>query len=362
MKKKLIMFFFVFFIIVLIISCNKEPIKVGVITALSGKSSSSGKSLINALNLFIKENNLRNELEIIPSDDSWDNNNMEKAYTFLKNKKIKYIIFGTTSTSFNKVYRKLKEDNILGLVISATAPKFKNENDRVIRTIQDTEKEQKSIAEFLNSRKIDDLYIILDVSNPEYTKIALQYFSTYFKGKINVLSVNFKEENYLDIIKNNYNQKYQNVYIIAGLIGETGLTIQQLKTINKNVNIILVPWTRSKGLEISTGTYLNNVILPSHYPFNYSNNFKDFYDKYYKEYHEDPALHSYLGYEIIQIFYEAYKKSNKSPEKIEKFITNNTFKTIFGTIKFDKYGETDKHMYFGIYKNNKWIDITNILR
>ncbi|NUU96026.1 hypothetical protein XO10_07025 [Marinitoga sp. 1135] len=358
--KKIFIFIFIILLIsvFLIISCSKNPVKVGVITALSGRAMPSGKSLIEAINLYIRENNLESNITVIPADDSWDQEKIEKEYNRLKKEGVRFIIFGTTSSSLNRVYKKLKTDNILGLVISATSPKFKGIDDRIIRTIPDTEKEQKEIANFLNKKNIKDIFVIVDSSNPVYTEAAYEYFKTYFKGHIEHLKVNFKTDGYIDLITNAYKNQ-NNVYIIAGLIGEVGMVIQELKLTNSNVNIITTPWVRSKGLEIAAGDYLKNVIVPSHYPYEYTGKLKDFYDYFINDLKEEPSLHAFLGYEIMQIFWETYKSGNNTPEKMEKFITEHEFKTIFGNVKFDKYGESSKNMYFGIYDGNKWVEIIN---
>lgn len=353
-KKILIIIFIVFFIFG-IYSCNKEPLKIGVVTALSGKAMPSGHALVESIRLFLQKNNLDN-VELIPVDDEWDQNKIKDAYEFLKKKNVRFIVFGTTSSAFDVVYKELKDDDILGMVISSTSLKFKNKNDHVIRTIPNTEKEQKDIAEFLNSQNIKDLFVIIDLSNPVYTEKAYEYFKKYFNGNTVEVSVNFKSRGYTEEIKKYY-KKYDNVYIIAGLIGEVGITIQQLKLLNQNVNIILVPWTRSKGLKISAGEYLKDVILPSHYPFEYSNGIKSFYEYFKRELNEEPALHAFLGYEIMQIFWETYTHGNNTPSKLESYISQNHFNTIFGKVSFDEYGESTKKMYFGKFDGETWEQI-----
>ncbi len=349
MKKNIILFI----TILLLVSCFKKTYKIGLITNLEGPNSASAIEAVNtvkvAYEIYKKNTKKPIDIEIITIDDSWDVNKIRKSYSIIK-EKVNIIIFGSISTVFMAVYNDvIKDQNILGFIVSGTT-EISNVDDNIIRTIMDTESEQKSIANFLTKRLPKKLLIVQENDrNLKYTSQSLEMFLKYYKGSYEIVTFSANKLDLKEITEKVKKEKFDYAYFVAGgTPREVAIVIQNIKNIDGSITCITLPWVSDDVLISSLGKNQGGVILSAISILNESNlRYKKFIEDF-KEYGFVPnSPIATIVYDQTNILIETFSKiKTDNAKKVKKYILSNEFEGVTGKIKFNQFGDCERDLYF----------------
>lgn len=332
----------------LVISCSsRPPIKIAIMTKLVS-ASTVGSSEINATRIFIEDNNI-NDIEIMPYDDQWNPDHAKKQYDIIRNQQIQFMITSHISACLVAIEADINRDRILTFATGATTDKVSGKNDFIFRNVVDVEKEQKSIAEYMNGN-FNKLLIIRDSDNNAYTEPAMNHFKKNFKSEIvRIIDVSMDKLDLEALRKEIISLKFESVYLLIGGYKVHSGTIAQLcRQIKSDCPIMYTPWMKSPILLETAGSSLAGSILPSHYPPR--GQYKpvdDYIDEYVKKYGDAPTFISLNVYSALDILNQIHKAGiTKAEEAKDYILKTKTFNTRFGKITFNEYGDVDAPLYF----------------
>ncbi|HOJ64958.1 MAG TPA: ABC transporter substrate-binding protein [Spirochaetota bacterium] len=349
-------------IVIFLFSCFQKKYKLGLITNLEGPNSAAAIEAVNSVKLCyqVYKENTKNpiDLEIITLDDSWNPEKTKKAYSIMKENS-NIIIFGSTSEVFMSVYNDvIKDDKILGFIVAGIS-EISNVDDNIIRTIMDTEKEQKSIANFLIKRNPKKILIIQENErNEKYTEQSLKNFLTYYNKDYDIVKFSANVLDLKEIVEKVKNNKYQYAYFVAGgTPREVAIVIQNIRKIDEDIICLTLPWVSDKVMLSSLGEKQNNIITTSVYILDETNSK---YVKFVNDFKEkvggdkSPSTLSAIVYDQTSILIETFSKiKTDNAKKVKKYILANEFEGVTGKIKFNKFGDCERDLYFFEIKNGE---------
>lgn len=342
-------------LMLIMISCSKpSKTKVAIMTKLDS-ASIVGSSEVNASRIFL-EDNPKSRIEISSFDDKWLPDETIKQYENLKQQGIDIIITSHVSTCIVAIKDRINNDQVFAMVTGATTNELSKKKDMIIRNVLDVEKEQIRIAEFMNEslnksdNKFDKLLIIRDLENEAYTKPALEVFLSHYQSKdYQLIDIKMSEINISDLQDKLRKMTFNSLYLfIGGYKTNCGSIAQLAATFKPGLPIMYTPWMKSPTLLETAGKTIEHSIIPSHYPPKGQNQAVDQYVEQYKaKFNTVPTFISLNVYSALEIINQAIDNGSRKPQQIKDYILKTkTFKTRFGDIVFDEFGDVDMPLYF----------------
>jgi len=329
--------------------CKKAPsVKIALMTKFES-GSIIGSSEAGAINMYLEEKGIKN-IEIIYADDAWNSEKAVTAYEELKAKGIDILITSHISTCAVAIADKINRDRILTFVTGAVTDELSNKDDYILRNIQDVDKEQKSIAEYIRKNLPKPLLVIRDNNNYAYTDPALKYFLEYFgRENVSIIDVSMSSIDYAALEKNMKKIRFKSVYLLIGgyKIG-AGSIAQMARKIEPSCSIMYTPWMNTPLILETAGPSISGSVMPAHYPpkktdaslYAYLNRFRN-------KYGFAPTFISLNVYTAFELIDRALKSGASDPDAIKKFLLESgEIKTEFTSTLFNQWGDVDAPLYF----------------
>lgn len=347
--KKILLLIFITTVILTTSSCTGDKtVKVAVMTVLES-GSIVGSSEIDALRLYIKEHNIKN-VEVIPFNDGWDPEKIPGVYKEIRKQGIDIIFTSHTSTCAIELKKltDLEKDDVIVFVTGSTTDELSNIDDNNIRVIQDVEKEQMSIANYISSNNYKKLMIVRDLDNNKYTEPALKYFLENYTGDYEYMDISIKNINTQEIEDKFKNTSFDALYTLIGGNQTASGTIGQLAYIlNPDVTIYFTPWNNASTILETSGESINSSVMANHYDVFDNQGVMQMISNFKDEYGYPPTYNSVHLYRSFDIFMQSLRAGNRKPTDIKNYIIQKgEFETPFGNIKFNEFGDTDMDLYF----------------
>lgn len=331
------------------VSCvDDKNVKVAVMTVLES-GSIVGTSEIDALRLYIKENKIKN-IEIVPFNDGWDPKKIPEVYKEIRKQGIDIIFTSHTSTCAIELKKltDLEKDDVLVFVTGSTTNDLSAIDDNNIRVIQDVEKEQTSIADYISSYNYKKLMIVRDLDNNKYTEPALNYFLDHYKGDYEYFDISIKNINTQDIEDKFKASSFDALYTLIGGNQTASGTIGQLAyLLNSDVTIYFTPWNNASTILETSGESISSSVMANHYNIFDNTGVMEMISSFKNEYGYSPTYNSLHLYRAFDVFEQALSEGKRTPTDIKNYIIEKgEFDTPFGELKFNQFGDTDMDLYF----------------
>ncbi len=335
--------------IILLSGCSGDKkVKIALMTKLES-GSIIGVSEANAAKMFIEEKRVKN-IEIVPFDDGWEPDKTVKAYEAVRRSGINIIVTSHTSSCAVAISNAVNRDKVLMFVTGSATDRLSDKDDYIIRNIQDVRFEQKNIAEYIKTLNISSLLLIRNIENPAYSEPSLRYFRDYYKsGKMIVLDVKLSKFDPEQLAGKVKNLKFDALYLlIGGYKTAAGSIAQLVNNIRPHIPIVYTPWIKTPAIIETAGDSINNSIFPSIYQQRSLNPGVDLhFRKYRDKFKSTPTFISLNVYSALQILQSAIDRGHKDPDSIKEYIKSvRTFRTDFGTMTFNRFGDTELPFYF----------------
>lgn len=335
------------------------PIKIGILTPLTGDASIYGESLKKGIDLALEETNkigvLNRKVELIYEDTHLDSKTAISAYNkFINIDKVDVIIAAEGSGATSAVVPLSDKTKTLTIIPIASADSLKNAGDYVFRVIpSDGYRGEKmgNYAKSLNFNTAGILYV-----NDEYGVGIKNIFSDSFKkegGKI-VIEEAFNSGNtdyhsQLTKIK----EANPDVIIIAAR-KEFPIILKQKNELDIKATVIASDVIDGSILK-TAGSNMDGVLVLDFAP---TTDFADFKTNFKNKYGVEAPLYSDYGYDSLKVIVEAIKESKSTDStKLKNTLYKIEYKGATGIVKFDLLGEVmNKPLIPLIVKNGKFVE------
>ncbi len=325
---------------------SNEPIKIGVILPLSGQYAFFGEDEKDALDLALKNSNVK----MIFEDDGFDATKAVSAYQKLISIDKVDILVNADSVAFAAIYPLIKKDKILTFQIFESSEKHK---DTIFQIMPSSYALFSKLGEVSNNKYKT---VALVYGGSEFLKRDADYFKkTMPKNKIVYELMSGPNSDYRTEVTKLLAKKPEATTLFLSL--ENG--IKFLKALKNQVGERKISLICDSNIEISIAQYIKavgenifNGCLSTNLPNQMTESFKT---KFKQVYGKDPVFSSDYAYDIGLIIDKLtqYPKIDwlKITEKI-KFIGAS------GVVQFGKMGTRLPISEVHIFKNGKFIKLT----
>ncbi len=346
-------------------SKEKEPIKIGLVTTLTGPASTAGILTRNGALLAIEQCNELggingHHIKVIIRDDKGDPEEAMRVDAELIDKGVVAFLAHYLSSVSVKVVPLMKKHNILLLSLGASTSDLYGLNDNFVRIYPANNDRIPLVAretyDRLNVRKVAVVY---DLNNAAYTESVLAIYRDEFekKGGQVIKIFPFNSQKPFDapgIAKDLIASEANGVFIITDAL-HGALICQHVRKLNASIPIAAAAWASGVPDFITYGgNAVEGVISVVESNLASTNpTYVTFKKAYNERFGHTPTLHAQNAYDAASILLDVLKKTT-DPQKITKeLLQQSIFQGVDGRIRIDKNGEASRLVYVMQIQNGR---------
>ncbi|MFA6422575.1 MAG: ABC transporter substrate-binding protein [Candidatus Buchananbacteria bacterium] len=345
-------------------SSSKEPIKIGVITSLSGDLSVYGEGMKNSVLLAIDNSGLKDKIQVIIEDDHSCNITDDVSVTqkLLNIDKVDAIVGPMcSSAALSTIPLTEPLDKILISPMASSQSLTSSDFKFFFRTIASDAEKSITVSNYAYNKGFRNAALIYDIANDSFIQERndLEKSFTGLGGKI-IGQESFKTgdkdfRTQLTKIKS-FNA---DVIFVGGFPKEVGAMLKQARELG--INLQFISTESSVGvpdlLEVG-GIATENLI----YPFAdtpSSTQYVKFQEEYKNKFNADPPTYGAPeSYDAAVLLIKAIEQSDRSGEGIKKelYSLGQNYHGASGIINFMENGDVSKPMSIKTVKNGQFVN------
>jgi branched-chain amino acid transport system substrate-binding protein len=341
-------------------SSNKEPIKIGGMFALTGKSMAIGEIAKSGAVMAVEEINSRGgidgrKIEFILEDDKDDAAEAVTAVQKLINvDNVRYIIGGTNSITATPIVTIAQDNKVIFLTTTATADKVNSAGDYVFKLQEGTD---------AHARKITSVMDILGVKTLSIIQVESEFCTDligYLKKRVAERNIEVKDIEAYKSTDNDYRTQLANIkeedsdalYLcsyykdgaaIAKQARELGITKQLFSASTvENPDFIKIAGEAGEGLIYTTTSFDCGVS-------------KQFCYNFQEKFNKKPDYRAAYAYDAVYILANAIEKAGNNKEKVKLQLLKTNYNGISGRTILDSEGNAKRDFILRIIKNQQFV-------
>ncbi len=358
-KFMLLLLFSVFFTL----SCHKEPpaIEIGMAINLSGRGGLAGEYIRDGAQLAIREINEKGgiqgrPLRLIVKDDQNTQQGIYRADSALIANGVKVIMGHSTSQNTVTAYSFLMDKDVLLISPYAATTQLSGKDDLFLRTCVDNIHYGKALAVRLKRDRIKKIALLLDISNDAFVTDYAHQIKTFFPGDIHSVSFNSKQQNNWDTIISKLLSGAPEAIMLLTEVNMTGLAAQKLRHRGYKGKLFGSLWCQTPDLIRLGGKAVEGFTIISFInPQSDDAKLKTFTEQFRHLFNRPASARSIRSYELMHVLAQALQSCQTFDAKeIKEKLINGQYKTVMGTLRFDKNGDVVRPIYEIQIKNGQY--------
>ncbi|MBB6481581.1 ABC transporter substrate-binding protein [Spirochaeta isovalerica] len=343
---------------VLLISCGeKEPVKVGFTSWLSGPNSVLGIAGRDAVELAFDQVNEAGGIngrlvELVIKDDLGDAEQAVKGDRELIDAGCVAILGHMHSSMCIAALPQINEQKILMISPTASSDQLSGQDDYFFRIAPLASMEIEKLAKYaVDNLNLKNMVCVYDMSNQGYSERWNSDFNGELKksGRSFIRSIPFnsvENPDYGKIAESIMSAEPDGLLLVANSIS-TALICQQLDKRDARIGLLSTGWANSDDFIQTGGPAVNGVTFAQARDLNSSGEkYRDFVDSFKESYNRAPDMASIYSYEAALVMIDLLKKTTDRDKLREELKSTGRFDGLQQDITFDAFGENRQEEYF----------------
>ena len=332
--------------------CRKpEPIKLGFVSGLTGRSSDLGTAGRNGALLAVEEANESGGLdgriiELITRDDKNDPAAAVKADRELIDAGVTAIIGHMTSSMTLAALPLINKEQVLMVSPTASTEEIAGIDDYFFRVMSTNKAETDSLAgHAFYTQGLKEVAVLFDLANSGYTEGFFNNFKVEFEklGGTIIFSKGFtsgKDFSFSALAAEILAADTGGVLIVAGAL-DTAMICQQLR--NKNFTGVIIPCGGAMTPELIShgGSAVQGLVFSQQFDQNSTSpDYRRFKSDYRSRFGNEPNFASVYAYDAVRVILEALSIDSDPDNLKDTIIAKGAFSGLQGDFQIDRYGDT----------------------
>ncbi len=353
-----------------LISCDRltsEPIRIGFVGGLTGRSAAVGIAARDGALLAVEEVNRAGgidgrKVELIIRDTQQDPVVALDAVNTLTEAKVPAIIGPMLSSAAIVLVPKVNRTETLLVSPTVSTMMLEGKDDNFLRIRPQCRIIAHRLADYIATEKaISQVAIIADVGNSAYTRDWQECFTSRFQstgGQV-VSVVNFDsggDHRFSALVDEALKEKPTGVLLLANSL-DTAMLSQQIFKEKTDVSLFSSEWSMTRDLLRSGGHSLEGMTL--FHVFNESSKkqkYLEFKKNFRARFRQEVSFPSVYAYDATQVVLTGLKAGARTgPELKKTLLKQDSFDTLQTTIGFDQYGDVKRELYLTVVKDGKFV-------
>lgn len=341
-----------------------EPLRIGFIAELTGRSADLGEGGRNAMLLVVDEFRGSGQLgkrpvEVIVRDIGVDAETARRSAEELVAAGVEVIVGPMNSGSIDLIQPVVEAAGVLLLSPTASAVKFHGKDDNLFRINATTRDNGRHYAEHYYARGIRRIAVAVNQNNRSFSESWLQEFRRAYEAVGGtVLIAPFFDSNapsYEPVVHQLLAERPDGVLFIGNAVDSARLA-QQVHKLRPGTPMIVAEWAGTSQLIELGGKAVEGLMLVQNYnQEDASPRYKAFQEAYQKRFGKAPSYVSVLTYDAGVAVLTAMARRDEGIKMKDALIRLGPFEGLQQKVGFDANGDAQRVAYFMMVKDGRFV-------
>lgn len=306
-------------------SCSRPPIRVGLITTMTGPMGNQGIEVQRGSSMAVAEVNASGgvggrKLELLLRDNKGDADASLAAIQELHGQGVKLVIIYTTSATAAPAISWAADKDLLILSHSVSDPRWTGLDDNFLRFAGSVDSFGAALGRFAGAKGVGRVLAAIDLRNQDYARAIVKGFTAGAPA----VEIAATKELAVDWSHAELAAATRRLGVDALLLVAPGLdaakTGQALLAAGFRGLLLLAPWSQDQNLASYAGAFGDHIFFPGTFdPGDASPGFLAFKARHKALFGEDPAMGSIYSYETIRFLSEGLAAAGSDgPRELKK--------------------------------------------
>jgi branched-chain amino acid transport system substrate-binding protein len=341
---------------VVALGCSRgEPIRVGMVSGLTGRHSDLGISSRNGATLAVSEINEaggigRRRLELVVRDDGQDPEQARRAVTELVNAGVVAMIGHATSSMAAATISIVDRARVLMISPTVSSPDFSKRDDWLIRLMVANDVSARRLAQAAVERAhVRRAAVIQDTSNGSYSRTYAAGFRQELEARGGaVVDFTFASgggASFAALAEDCLRSGADGVMVIANAF-DTAAIFQQLRKRSATVKLLGSDWGFTQEILAQGGEAADGAFFPQAVNMmDSSPRFRRFLDAYDARFHRPADFAAVVSYEAVQLLAAGLRRDASRGGIRRAVLDLGTVQGLQGPLRVDRFGDVERRVY-----------------
>ncbi|WP_425406741.1 ABC transporter substrate-binding protein [Hwanghaeella sp.] len=344
---------------------DPEPIKVGIVVGLSGRSADLGEASRNAVQLAADEINQAGGIDgrpisLIPLDDEGRPETAAEAARKAHEEGVVAIIGTNLSSTTAGLLPEINQLKLVTISPTASSLEFVDLDDYLFRINWSTRDNARIYAKHYYDLGIRRVSAAVDANNRVFSESWLNEFRSAFEalGEVSVQPVLFdanSDQGYSSTARKLTENSPDAFLLIANSVDTAQLT-QQIRKLDTDTLIVAAEWAASERLLQLGGKAIEGIEMVQSYDRNnQSERYLKFKNAYEERFQRPPGFASVASYDAATMLFAALAKDEDPEELKNNLVRLPVLDGLQQPLKFNKYGDAERRAFFVTVKDGSFV-------
>ncbi|MFC3228163.1 ABC transporter substrate-binding protein [Marinibaculum pumilum] len=343
---------------------DAEPIRIGFIGGLSGRSADIGEASRNAVQLALQQANAAGgidgrEIELIVRDDRNDPAVAAAAVRDLEAAGVAAIIGPNISAVAEGMLPVIDELGVITISPTISALEFAGRDDDLFRINLTTRDNARIYARHYAEAGIGQVAAAIDGNNRVFSQSWLDEFATAFAelgGKVVATDIFDAKDarGYSDTAQRLLASAPQAILLIANSV-DTAQLVQQIRKLDGEILLVAAEWAASERLLQLGGKAIEGLELVQSYDRNdRSTHYTAFRQEYRERFQQEPGYSSIAAYDAVTVLLAALRTPGNGRDLKTVLLDLPPVTGLQQPVKFDRYGDAQRRAFFVVIRDGRF--------
>lgn len=339
----------------LALACTREPIRIGMVSGLTGRHSDLGISSRNGAALAVAEIDEAGgiegrRLELVVRDDGQDPEQARRAVRELVDAGVVAMIGHSTSSMAAATLPIVNEEQVLMISPTVSSPAFSGKDDWFVRVAGATDLTSRRLAEVaLRRAHVRRVAVVLDTTNAVYSQpVAAAFHQVIEAGGGTVLELPFASgsgSSFGPLADEALRGGADGVMVVANAL-DTAAMFQQLRKRSATVRLFGSDWSLTQELLAQGGEATEGALFSQAINMlDGSPAFRRFREAYDARFHRPADFGAVSAYEAVQLLAAGLRRDRTRGGVRRAVLDAGTVQGLVGPFRLDRFGDVVRHIY-----------------
>jgi len=351
--------------VLLLSACaEEEPLRIGVLVELTGRTADLGEAARNGVTLAVDEFRAAGpfsgqRIELLVRDTGPDPESARQAAEGLLHLGVDAVIGPTTSGMTDVILPIFEKARVLLVSPSASAVKFHGRDDMLFRINWTTRDNGRHYATHYFQKGIRRISIAVNENNRSFSESWLMEFQTAYEALGGVVLVasyfDSGSANHSGVIASMLQPRPDGLLFIGNAVDAARLA-QQARKVDAKIVLISVEWAATEQLIELGGKAVEGMMIVQNYnQDDPSPRYQRFREAYRQRFGKEPVFGSVLAHDAATVTLTALARRTKGMSAKAALFKFGPYEGLQQSIRFDANGDADRAAYFMVIGDGRFL-------
>lgn len=345
---------------------EKEPIRLGYVGGVSGRTADLGIGGRNGVQLAVEQANAKGgingrKIELLLKDDEANSDKGKQVVKELIDARVQAILGPMTSNVAVAVVPMATEAGVLMMSPSVASNDLSGKDDQFFRVVAASSYHAAGMSSFLlDKRKVKNINVVLEMGNKAYTESWLSSFEKSWLasggrvGKV-VRYTAMTDFDFSAPAAAALESQPEAIVLVTSAV-DAALFANQFRQKKTSVQLVTTEWAGTGKLTELGGANVEGVFVPQYFDRNSTlPAYVAFRGAYQQRFNQEPGFPAVVGFNTAQVVITALQKRQGQETPKQAVLRIQNFDGLQEKLSFDDFGDVKNRTFFTVIKEGRYV-------